>query len=84
MATNARRLNHSECAGEYIEAISVITGLCSASLGCLAMGDLHSERLIPKRIRIVSDLWHRLCLLIWSLGYAGWWRRCVPCFQQSY
>lgn len=35
-------------------------GLCSASFGCPIMRDLHSEHLIPKRIKIVSDLFHNL------------------------
>lgn len=55
MATNASWHNHSECAGEYIEAISVNMGLHSASVGCPIMGDLHSEHLVPERIRIVTN-----------------------------
>ena len=55
MASNASWLNHSKCAGEYIEAISVNIRLCSASLGRPIMDDLHSGHLIPKKIKIVSD-----------------------------
>lgn len=47
---NAAAFFHSECAGEYIEAISANMGLCSASLGYPIMGDLHSMHLIPERI----------------------------------
>lgn len=55
LATNAFWLNHSECAGEYIEAISVNMGLCAASLGCPIIAELHSKHLLPKRMKIVSD-----------------------------
>lgn len=44
---DASWLNNSERADEYIEAISLNMGLCSASLGCLIMGDLHSEHHHP-------------------------------------
>ena len=74
--TNASWFNHSECASEYNEAISVNMGWGSASLSCPVMEDLHSEHLIPKRIKVVSDLLQRLdefCLLICSLHCAGCW-----------
>lgn len=59
-AVNTSWFNNSECAGEYIEAIRIKMVLCSASFGCPIMRDLHSEHLTPKRIKIVSDLFHNL------------------------
>lgn len=55
MAPNAFWLNDSECAGEYIEVISVNMRLCSASLGCPIIETCIQSVLIPKRIKIDCD-----------------------------
>lgn len=62
IATFAFRLNHSQSACEYIEAISVNMRLCSASLSCPVMENEHSEHLTPERIKTDWDLMS-VCLL---------------------